>query len=125
MCYESFKEESTHLRTTPAFVYIGINEEEGRVPEGTFKQCSSLKTLDALPQITQPNHFFHFPNHFPTKASGTQQSHGCWLTENGCRSPSYSWAGCLVRMGGLSVPAAVTPRWLLKLMMEYVFQNIL
>jgi len=46
--------------------YICINEEKGRAPEGMFKQHSSLKTFDALHQITQRNYFFHFPNYFPT-----------------------------------------------------------
>ena len=46
-------------------------------------------------------------------------------SKNTNRCPSYSWAGCLVRMGGLSAPAAVTLPWLLTLMIKCVFKNIL
>ena len=53
-----------------------------------------------------------------TRATGT--GYLKWLSE------SQLWLGGLLGQdGGLSVPAAVAPPWLLKLMIEYVFQNIL
>ena len=45
------------------------------------------------------------------------------MAENNSLSPSYRLAGRLVRMGGLSVLAAVTPPGLLKLMQDLAVRH--